>query len=131
MNFFAICNSGRIAIQWFHIKHYLDYQYTKFHPYTYRGQKMCFCMIRDFGSPTITHISKRQSDFGLSRGLYFHETSHMRSFAKIKPSRKFPNFTVMKSKAMDETYHNSPIKRNNVKMKLRSPKNEFFELIRQ
>ena len=39
--FFAKCNSGRIAIQWFHIKHYLDYQYTKFQPYTSRVQKMC------------------------------------------------------------------------------------------
>ena len=38
------------------------------------------------------HISvKGQSDFGLSRGFYFHETSHMRSFAKIKPLQKFPN----------------------------------------
>ena len=37
----AKCNSGRIAIQWFHIKHYLDYQYTKFQPYTFRVQKMC------------------------------------------------------------------------------------------
>ena len=35
------CNSGRAAIQWFHIKHYLDYQYTKFQPYTFRVQKMC------------------------------------------------------------------------------------------
>ena len=25
-------------------------------------------------------------------GFYFHETSHVRSFEKIKPSRKFPNF---------------------------------------
>ena len=41
MHFFAKCNSGRIAIQWFHIKHYLDYQYTKFQPYTSRVQKMC------------------------------------------------------------------------------------------
>ena len=37
----AKCNSGRIAIQWFHIKHYLDYQYAKFQPYTFRVQKMC------------------------------------------------------------------------------------------
>ena len=28
MHFSAKCNSGRIAIQWFHIKHYLDYLYT-------------------------------------------------------------------------------------------------------
>ena len=40
-HFSAKCNSGRIAIQWFHIKHYLDYQYTKFQPYTFRVQKMC------------------------------------------------------------------------------------------
>ena len=26
-----------------------------------------------------------------SRGFNFHETSHMGSFAKIKPSRKIPN----------------------------------------
>ena len=41
MRFSAKCNSGRIAIQWFHIKYYLDYQYTKFQPYTFRVQKMC------------------------------------------------------------------------------------------
>ena len=31
------------------------------------------------------YISKRQSDCAKSRGINFHETSH------IKPSRKFPN----------------------------------------
>ena len=41
MHFPAKCNSGRIALHWFHIKHYLDYQYTKFQPYTFRVQKMC------------------------------------------------------------------------------------------
>ena len=41
MHFPANCNSGRIAIQWFHIKHYLDYQHTKFQTYTFRVQKMC------------------------------------------------------------------------------------------
>ena len=41
MHFSAKCNSGRIAIQWFHIKHYLNYKYTKFQPYTFRVQKMC------------------------------------------------------------------------------------------
>ena len=41
MHLSAKCNSGRIAIQWFHIKHYSDYQYTKFQPYTSRVQKMC------------------------------------------------------------------------------------------
>ena len=45
--------SSRSAIQWFHIKHYLDYQNTKFQPYTFWVQKnVCFCTIRDFGSPT-------------------------------------------------------------------------------
>ena len=39
--FSAKCNPGHIAIQLFHIKHYLDYQYTKFQPYTFRVQKMC------------------------------------------------------------------------------------------
>ena len=39
----------------------------------------------------LNYINKRQSDFDISRGFYFHETSHMRSFAKIKSSRKFPN----------------------------------------
>ena len=42
MHFSAKCNSGRIAIQWFHIMHYLDYQYTKFQPYTFRVQKCVF-----------------------------------------------------------------------------------------
>ena len=53
MHFSAKCNSGRIAIQWFHIKHYLDYQYSNFQPYTFSGGKnVCFWTIRDFGSPT-------------------------------------------------------------------------------
>ena len=38
-----------------------------------------------------TYINKRQSDFAISREFYFHETSHMRNFLKIKSSRKFPN----------------------------------------
>ena len=41
MHFSAKCNSGRIAKQWFHIKHYIDYQYTKFQSYTFRVQEMC------------------------------------------------------------------------------------------
>ena len=46
--------------------------------------------IRDLGKVYLYH--KWQSDFAISRGFYFHETSHMRSFAKIKPSQKFPNY---------------------------------------
>ena len=41
MHFSAKCNSGHVAIQWFHIKHYFDYRYTKFQPYTFRVQKVC------------------------------------------------------------------------------------------
>ena len=37
-----------------------------------------------------TYISSRQSVFAISWGFHFYETSHMRSFAKIKPSRKDP-----------------------------------------
>ena len=36
-------------------------------------------------------ISVNNSDCAKSRGFCFHETSHMRSFAKIKTLRKFPN----------------------------------------
>ena len=35
----------------------------------------------------------RTKSFHYFARVYFHETSHMQSFAK-KPSRKFPNFTV-------------------------------------
>ena len=37
------------------------------------------------------YISKQQSDLAISWGFYFHEILHVRSFAKIKPSRKPPN----------------------------------------
>ena len=36
-------------------------------------------------------ISVNDSDLFILRGFSFHETSHMHSFAKIKPSRKIPN----------------------------------------
>ena len=35
-----------------------------------------------------------KSDFAILRGLYFHVTSHMRSFAKVKPSFKFPKVST-------------------------------------
>ena len=40
-------------------------------------------------------ISIKDSDFAISRGFYFHETSHMRSFAKIKWSQKFLNLQYL------------------------------------
>ena len=39
----------------------------------------------------IAYISKREYAFVISRGFNFHETSQSRSFAKMKPSRKFSN----------------------------------------
>ena len=33
-----------------------------------------------------SYIDKPQSDFAISREFYFHESSHMRSLAKIKSS---------------------------------------------
>ena len=44
------------------------------------------------------YINKRWSDFAISRGFTFRETSHMRSFATTKPSRKFPNLKKMHTK---------------------------------
>ena len=38
IHFTAKCNSGHIAIQWFNMRYYLDYQYTKIQPYTFRMQ---------------------------------------------------------------------------------------------
>ena len=35
-------NSGRIAIQWFHMRRCLDYQYSKFQLYAIRVQKCVF-----------------------------------------------------------------------------------------
>ena len=37
------------------------------------------------------YISKRQSDFAISRGFHFHETLHVQNFTNIEPSGKFPN----------------------------------------
>ena len=62
--FSAKCNSGRIAIQWFHIKHYLDYQYTKFQPYTFRVQKMCvFARYATLVPRLFEKTISKQSDF--------------------------------------------------------------------
>ena len=49
----------------------------------------------------ITYISKRQSDIANSQGLDFHETSHKRSFAKIKLSRNFPNWQYLPVSSSD------------------------------
>ena len=51
---------------------------------------ICDVKICDQGMINL-YISKQQSDFAVSRGFYFHEILHVRSFAKLKPSRKLPN----------------------------------------
>ena len=58
MHFFAKCNSDRIAIQWFHNKHYLDYHYTKFQTYTSRVQKMCVFARYATLVPRLIYIDK-------------------------------------------------------------------------
>ena len=53
-----------------------------------------FC---DFKSLRLGHDLPRSvnnSDFAFLGGFYFHETWHMQSFGKIKPSQKFSEFTV-------------------------------------
>ena len=76
MHFSAKCNSGRIAIQWFHIKHYLDYQYTKFQPYTFRVQKMCVFVRYATLVPRLVVDSKKSlyfySIFSFEEQLKFH-----------------------------------------------------------
>ena len=52
---------------------------------------ICDVKNREQGKIYQYFISEQQSDIANSRGFDFHETSHMRSFAKIKLLRKFPN----------------------------------------
>ena len=51
-------------------------------------------------------ISKQQSEFANSREFYFPETSHlqMRSFVKMKPSRKFLNLHYVNESYLMITY---------------------------
>ena len=55
----------------------------------------CFFSQNAYTCTNIRHVLpisvKQLSDFVISRGIYYRATSHMRSFAKIKPSRKIPN----------------------------------------
>ena len=66
MHFPAKCNSGRLAIQWFHIKHLLDYQYTKFQQYTFRVQKCVFLHDTRLCCPTILKKNKNYTYEGCS-----------------------------------------------------------------
>ena len=51
---------------------------------------ICKVKITQLGHDLPISVNDK-SDFVISQGFYFDETSHMRSLAKIKPSRKFPN----------------------------------------
>ena len=54
--------------------------------------------------------SVNDSDIAISRGFYFHETSHMRSFAKITLA-KFPNFQYWSSwKDVNVLVHESSVR---------------------
>ena len=57
-----------------------------------------------------TDMWSRAKSNSISLGFYFHETSHMRSFAKIRPSREFPNlqYSIFK-RHFGETYPMSPV----------------------
>ena len=57
MLFSAKCNFGCITIQWFHIKHYLDYPAV----YLSGAKNMCFCTICDFDFPTMDKSIKIQN----------------------------------------------------------------------
>ena len=74
----------------------------------YEGLRKLLMQIRNFceilflrialntylhGRPRIstTYISKQQSDLAFLLGFHFHETPLVRCFAKITPSRRFPN----------------------------------------
>ena len=46
-------NAILVALQWFYIKHYFDYQYKNPAVYLSVAKKLSFLTIQDFGSPTI------------------------------------------------------------------------------
>ena len=52
---------------------------------------ICDVKILRLGLGLLISVNERV----ISPGFYFHETSHMRSFAKIKPSRKFTNLQYL------------------------------------
>ena len=56
--------------------------------------KDIFAKLKFAIRPWCTYISKRQSDLVILREFYFRKTSHMRSFAKIKPSRNYRIYSI-------------------------------------
>ena len=53
--------------------------------------KDIFVMLQICDKGRFTYIIKQKSNSAILQGFYFHKTSHMQSFAKIKASRKLPN----------------------------------------
>ena len=59
------------------------------------NDKRHICDAKKFATrPWFMYISKRQSDFVISRGFYFYETSHIRSFTINKTLVENSKFTV-------------------------------------
>ena len=100
MHFSAKCNSGRIAIQWFHIKHYLDYQYTKFQPYTFRVQKMCVF------ARYATLVPRLFGQFSFKTGYNSRRSCHCVLEKAYEPVHEISNNVVCAtSKASDQPAH--------------------------
>ena len=57
----AKCNSQRISIQWFHIKHYSGYQYTKIQPYQTRVHFFCHFARYAISVPQLLAIHNKRS----------------------------------------------------------------------
>ena len=77
--------------------------------------KDIFAVLKFATRVWFTYISTRQSDIAISRGSYFHETSHMRSFAKIKLSPNFQNLQYQQ-KAYEKCLQNNLSNSGNFKM---------------
>ena len=88
MHFSAKCNSGRIAIQWFHIRHYLDYQYTKFQRYTFRVQKMCVFARHATLVPRLFSFNRTTKPDDFTALYKFRLLKHFLSRGDYKPSNE-------------------------------------------
>ena len=88
MHFSAKCNSGRIAIQWLHIKRYLDHQYTKFKLYIFWVQHICVFARYATLVPRLSRCLQRS----IGRCFFFSFTSsHMMCFF-FSHAIQFPSF---------------------------------------
>ena len=60
-------------------------------------KKTYFRRLKFTTNAQLTYISKLWSEFTISRWFFIHKTWHMRGFANIKTSRKFPNLQYFNS----------------------------------